>query len=115
MYGAEYDTREKWVIEAGTLTIEEVAKDSTELGNYYKHYRRIRIVRTGEDGCINNIYGLAGNVMELTQEQNNSSYCVIRGGSCSDYGNCYPVDYRDCGYPHESYDCTGFRTTFYIK
>ena len=116
MYGAEYDTREKWVIEAGTVTIKKIAKNSTKLGNYYNNENYpSRIVRTGEDGCINNIYGFAGNVEELTQEQNGSSYHVIRGGNFYDNGYNYPVDFRACNSPSEFYFTTGFRTTLYIK
>ena len=116
MYGAEYDTREKWVIESGTVTTKEIAEDSKELGNYYnnKNYPS-RIVKTGEDGCINNIYGFAGNLDEWTQEQNSSSYRVIRGGIYRDFGDYYPVAYRDCNFPDVDYSLTGFRATLYIK
>lgn len=116
MYGAEYDTREKWVIESGTVTIEEIAKDSTELGNYYnnKNYPS-RIVRTGGDGCINNIYGFAGNVDEWTQEKNQGSYRVIRGGNAESFGDMYTVAYRRYENPSFNYYLTVFRATLYIK
>lgn len=116
MYGAEYDTREKWVIESGTVTAKEIAEDSTELGNYYnnKNYPS-RIVKTGEDGCINNIYGFAGNLDEWTQEQNNNSYRVIRGGGCSNLGDYYPADYRGYDCPNNKSCSTGIRATLYIK
>lgn len=116
MYGAEYDTREKWVIESGTVTIAEIAEDSTELGNHFnnKNYPS-RIVKTGEDGCINNIYGFAGNVDNWTQEQNDSSYHVIRGGHYYCDGYSYPVAYRCCIGPFFEHDGTGFRATLYIK
>lgn len=116
MYGAEYDTREKWVIESGAVTTKEIAEDSTELGNYYnnKNYPS-RIVKTGEDGCINNIYGFAGNFDEWTQEQNNNSCRVIRGGFYDNCGDDYPVAYRDYCYPICSYIGTGFRATLYIN
>ena len=114
MYGAEYDTREKWVIESDTVTIEEIEK-STELGNYYnnKNYPS-RMVRTGEDGCINNIYGFAGNVKELTQEQLDKTTYAIRGGS---YNNQLfsSVDGRHISHYHSTYKDTGFRATLYIK
>lgn len=115
MYGAEYDTREKWVIESGTVTINEIAEDSTELGNYYNNENYpVRIVKTGEDGCINNIYGIAGNVPEWTQEQNESSYRVIRDGNYSGAGCNYPVAYRQYYLPDT--ECfAGFRATLYIK
>lgn len=116
MYGAEYDTREKWVIESGTVTTKEIAEDSAELGNYYHNNKYpSRIVKTGEDGCINNIYGFAGNVEEWTQEQNGGSYRVIRNGYYYNFGDDYPVDYRNCSSPDVSYSVTGFRATLCIK
>ena len=125
MYGAEYDTREKWAIEVGTVTIYEITKDSTELGNYFNNnnYSDI-IVRTGEDGCINNIYGFAGNVAEWTQEQEKSLrraapdgcyYRAIRGGCYYSYGCKYPVNSRIYDHPFNYYINTGFRATLYIK
>ena len=116
MYGAEYDTREKWIIETGTANIKEIAEDSTELGNYYRNrnYPNI-VVKTGEDGCVNNIYGFAGNVDELTQEEKGNSYHVIRGGSFKLLGNIFSVACRCCDIPIFGYRFTGFRTTLYIK
>lgn len=117
MYGAEYDTREKWVIESGTVTINEIAEYSTELGNYFgNEYYPNRIVYTGEDGCINNIYGFAGNVIELTQEQYKSSlWPVIRGGFYGICGDDYPVDYRNFNFISNSFNNTGFRATLCIE
>ncbi len=114
MYGAEYDTREKWAIEAGTVTIEEIAKDSSELGIYHTMTK----VRTGEDGCINNIYGFAGNVSEWTQEKWTGGLIlrVIRGGNYDgEVDDYYPVDYRISAYPVDKYNWTGFRATLYIE
>ena len=72
------------------------------------------MVRTGEDGCINNIYGFAGNVKELTQEQLDRTNYAIRGGS---YNNQLfsSVDHRHIGYYRSAYKDTGFRATLYIK
>lgn len=115
MYGAEYDTIEKWVIESGTVTIKEIAEDSTELGNYCnnKNYPTRR-VKTGEDGCINNMYGFAGNVTELTQEQILISNNAIRGGTCYHSGN-FTVSYRTFLIHIDNHDNTGFRATIDIK
>ena len=116
MYGAEYDTRDKWLIESGTVSTKEIAEDSTELGNYFdnRNYPG-KIVKTGEDGCINNIYGCAGNLKEWTQEQNSRSFPVLRGGFYYDNGYNYPVAYRYYDFPNLNFYCTGFRATLCIK
>lgn len=63
-----------------------------------------KIVTTGEDGCINKIYGLVGNVDGWTQEQTGSSYRVIRGANYNIGGNNFPVAFRNSAYPfYESY------------
>ena len=115
-YGAEYDTRYKWLIETGTVTKKEITKDSTKLGNYWNNNNYPKeIVKTGKDGCVNNIYGVAGNLEEWTQEQIRSSCHVIRGGSYEFYGSKYPVDYRDGDFDNLDNERTGFRATVYIK
>lgn len=115
-YGAEYDTRSKWAIETGTVTKKEIAEDSTRLGNYCNNsnYPK-KIVKTGEDGCVNNIYGFTGNVDEWTQEQNESWSRVIRGGNCNSDGFNYFVAYRNFYSSHNDFIDTGFRATFCIK
>ena len=116
MYGAEYDTRSKWVIESGTVTIDEIVKDSTKLGNYVnnENYQN-RIVKTGEDGCINNIYGFSGNVTEWTQEQKGSLLSVFRGGNHYSIGYTCPASCRHSNYPISNINPTGFRVTLYIE
>ena len=116
-YGAEYDTQEKWVIESGTVSINKITKDSTELGNYKNNENYPgEVVQTGEDGCINNLYGFAGNLDEWTQEENEDIYRVIRGGDCKSNGDEYPVAHRYGIYPNDnSYGENGFRATLCIK
>lgn len=117
MYGAEYDTREEWLIETKAKTLDEIANDSTKWGNYCNtNGAPKKVVKTGssEEWCANNIYDFTGNVDECTQEQNNSLYRVIRGGGCNLNGYNYPVHYRCYGYPNKYYD-TGFRATVHIK
>lgn len=115
-YGAEYDTRVKWAIETGTVTKKEIAEDSTRLGNYYDNNNCPKdIVKTGEDGSVNNIYGFAGNVKEWTQEQNESFCRVLRGGCYYCYGDHRPVAYRNYSRPLYHYGDTSFCATLYIK
>ena len=117
-FGTEYDSVLEWFIKTQVKTLAEIAEDSTEWGNHWNTENSPKkVVETGsrEEWCANNIYDFAGNVDEWTQEQNESSYRVIRGGYCDDNGNDYPVAYRCYSNPNYYYFYTGFRATLYIK
>lgn len=117
-FGAEYDSVLEWFIKTKVKTLAEIAEDSTEWGNHWNTENSPRkVVETGsrEKWCANKIYDFAGNVDEWTQEQNESSFRVVRGGSCCDDGNNYPVAYRYYNNPLYNYSDTGFRATLYIK
>lgn len=117
-FGAEYDSVLEWFIKTKVKTLAEIAEDSTEWGNYWNTENSPRkVVETGsrEEWCANNIYDFAGNVDEWTQEKNESSYRVIRGGFFDINGNFYPVSYRNYNFPNYFYCDTGFRATLYIK
>ena len=117
-FGAEYDSVLEWFIKTEVKTLAEIAEDSTEWSNYCNTENSPKkVVETGsrEKWCVNNIYDLAGNVDEWTQEQYESSYRVIRGGDCNVDGDCCSVAYRDYYRPDNGYLDTGFRATLYIK
>ncbi len=117
-FGAEYDSVLEWFIKTEVKTLAEIAEDSTEWGNHWNTENSPQeVVETGsrEEWCDNNIYDFAGNVDEWTQEQNKSSYRVIRGGNYDDYGYDCPVAYRNYYDPNNYYFYTGFRATLYIK
>ena len=117
-FGAEYDSVLEWFIKTQVKTLAEIAEDSTEWGNHWNTENSPKkVVETGsrEEWCANNIYDFAGNVDEWTQEQNESSCRVIRGGNYYYNGNFYPVSSRICNGPIDYYDDTGFRATLYIK
>lgn len=117
-FGAEYDSILEWFIKTEVKTLAEIAEDSTEWGNHWNTENSPKkVVETGsrEEWCANNIYDFAGNVDEWTQEQNESSFRVIRGGGYNDYGNYYPVACRICVNPNNFYCNTGFRATLCIK
>lgn len=117
-YGAEDDSLLEWLIESGSKTAREVAVDSTNWGNHWNTKGSPKcVVETGsnEKWSANNVYDVAGNVDEWTQEKNGSSSRVIRGGDCGNCGDDYPAAYRDCNNPSNRCNCTGFRVTVYIK
>ena len=117
-FGAEYDSVLEWFIKTEVKTLTEIVEDSTEWGNHWNTENSPKkLVETGsrEEWCANNIYDFAGNVDEWTQEQNESSRRVIRGGNCNFGGNNYPVACRYFGNHVIIYSFTGFRATLYIK
>ena len=117
-FGAEYDSVLEWFIKTEVKTLTEIAEDSTEWGNHWNTENSPKkVVETGtrEEWGANNIYDFAGNVDEWTQEQNKSSYRVIRGGNYYIDGGGCPVAYRGCNNPLDDFGSTGFRATLYIK
>ena len=108
----------EWFIKTEVKTLTEIVEDSTEWGNHWNTENSPKkLVETGsrEEWCANNIYDFAGNVDEWTQEQNESSYRVIRGGNYDLYGGNYPVACRLCSDPNYCCNDTGFRATLWIK
>lgn len=117
-YGAEYDSVLAWFIKSKAKTLAEIAEDSTEWGNYWNaRNSKIAILETGSDENwrVNNIYDLAGNVGEWTQEKYASLYRIIRGGYFYNFGENFPVAFRRYSNPKNKYDFVGFRATLYIK
>jgi len=117
-FGAEYDSVLEWFIKTEVKTLTEIVEDSTEWGNHWNTENSPKkVVETGsrEEWCANNIYDFAGNVDEWTQEQNESSRRVIRGGNYYWNGDGYPVAYRSYNVPFDYCNDTGFRATLYIK
>ncbi len=118
MYGAEYDTREEWVIETKTKTFNDIAKDSSKWGNHWDTEGfSNEMLKTGacEEWCVNNIYDFTGNVTERTQEKHGSSSHVIRGCHYYEYGYHCPADYRNYDVPFYKYNYPGFRVTICIR
>ena len=117
-FGAEYDSVLEWFIKTEVKTFAEIAEDSTEWGNHCNTENSPKkVVETGsrEKWCANNIYDLAGNVDEWTQEQHNSLNRVLRGGDVTYDGDTCPVAYRMIDNPSDQGVDIGFRCTLYIK
>ena len=71
-----------------------------------------------EDFKTKNIYDLAGNVPEWTNEETKASYTtsrVYRGGYYNYNGTSYPASFRHYGYSSYCGDDIGFRPALYIK
>lgn len=120
-FGAEYDSVLEWLIETGVKGRWDIVKDSTEWGNYSNTKNSpYNPVKTGskEEWCANNIYDLAGNGNEWTQEQRESLRRVVRGGDFRTTGYHCPVAYRASYHPEHSgceYATHHFRAALYIK
>lgn len=123
-WGINYDTTLQWLIDSGCKTVEEVTKDSTSWGNYSddSFSKGADGSTTGqwEDTKANNIYDLAGNNWEWTQEKYGSGNYVMRGGgynlmggSCS--GSDYPAALRDPLPGNDHHPNVTFRVALFVK
>ena len=126
IYGVQWDAAMKWMKDItnsnvngnGTLYVQ----NSTGMGWYQDNSNSI-IQPTGTDldtnksNCVNNIYDLAGNVLEWTMETyaSDGRYRVYRGGYCNDSGFEYPASTRGSNFPSYSSEGIGFRITLYVK
>ena len=107
IWGCQWDVIMNWLISSGAKTSDEVNNDSSSWGNYYASSvkaddGKTELKASGTFGQLNtgkttftmanNIYDLAGNVMEWTQEAREADFRVNRG---SDYTYTSSASYRD--------------------
>ena len=114
IYGIEWDSILQWLLDSGatiasetrgnikTIKIDDIQKDSSSWGNY-KNATGDAATSSGskqpsgtsEYWKVNNIYDLAGNVWEYTQEKySTGTHSVIRGGRYYYNGDHYPAVIR---------------------
>ena len=139
IWGNQFDRTLMWLMECNAenpetgKTKEEVTSDSTSWGNYRnatftytnssgvtatKNENSSTRIPTGstEYTKANNIYDLAGNVMDWTMEAFNTYSRVYRGGDYSFNGTSYPARVRVTNYyPTGNGSFIGCRATLYIK
>ena len=113
IWGCQWDVTMNWLISSGAKTSDEVNKDSSTWGNY-KNYNTANNYTEGTAGYeknagslqntgssenwkANNIYDLAGNVWERTQEADRTIGRDNRGGSYDIVGSDFPASYRHGG------------------
>ena len=117
IWGCQWDVTMNWLISSGAKTSNEVNKDSSSWGNYYntsvkandgtteiKANGTLAKLNTGKTTftMANNIYDLAGNVCEWTQEAYGTNRRASRGGNYGCYGSDSPASHRYDGSPVSS-------------
>ena len=114
IWGCQWDVTMNWLISSGAKTSDEVNKNSSSWGNYYgtsvkaddgtteiKANGTNAELNTGKTTftMANNIYDLAGNCYEWTQEAYGTNGRAHRGGNCVSNGSFSPASGRFHFYP----------------
>ena len=121
-WGINWDTTLQWLVDSGDKLIGDIKVDSTSWGNYsndsFSEGARGNYTGAWEDAKANNIYDLAGNNWEWTQERFGSNYVMrgggynLMGGPCS--GDRYPAALRDPLPGNNHHPNVTFRIALYI-
>ena len=123
-WGVNYDTTLQWLIDSGNKTESEVISDSTSWGNYsndsFSPNAKGNYTGKWEETKANNIYDLAGNNWEWTQERCAQSNYVMRGGGYNlmggeCLGSSYPAALRDPLPGNDHHPNVTFRVALYLK
>ena len=120
--GPAWDRTLGWLYETGEKTGSEITVDSKGWGNYNDDTfsETTSLINTGAfpQTKANNIYDLAGNVIEWTTEADHTSDRVCRGGNCLNSGSNLPASSRFNGGPDGTYGTAGvpfgFRLALYL-
>lgn len=123
LWGTNWDTTLQWLMDSGCKTYSEVASDSSAWGNYsddsFSLNARGNYTGAWEQAKANNIYDLAGNNWEWTQERYGSNYVMrsggynLMGGACP--GSRYPAAIRDPLPGNSNHPNVCFRVGLHLK
>ena len=107
IYGCQWDETCSWLEKNGYDI-----NDSSDWGNYNSNRKE-----TGSDPSYkaNEIFDLAGNLFEWTQEACSSNYRIARGGVFRDSGSSFPVSDRRLSLPYNSDFINTSRAVLYIS
>ena len=131
IYGNQWDEVMDWLEETGDKTAEQIYEDSSSWGNYsdyntkngYEEGDPEYIAEAGTDVLptgsseywkANNIYDLAGNAMDWTQEAYDVYYRFGRGGFCTYSGLSRPAFQRYGDSSNFSNDYYSSRPALYV-
>ena len=133
MYGIEWDSILNWLKgnaiissstsgQTKTMELADLQTNSCSWGNYINSTGNAATNKgpkqntgTSEYWKANNIYDLAGNVWEWTQEKwSTTTDCAYRGGFCDYYGDVLPAAVRNGNDASDTYNSVGFRASFYL-
>ena len=125
--GTQWDRVLEWLVETEEKSSAEVYSDSSTWGNYSNYNSSVtsdkqvtdagtKVFESGssEYWKANNIYDLAGNAWDWTQEANYANFRVTRGGYFSYSGSSDPVSFRDYNNPYRSYSYFSARPALYV-
>ena len=118
IWGCQWDVTMNWLISSGAKTSDEVNKNSSTWGNYSnyntannytegttgyeKNAGSLQNTGSSENWKANNIYDLAGNVWEWTQEAYYAGSRAVRGGDFYINGSNSPASNRNNDSPDDS-------------
>ena len=107
IYGCQWDETCSWLEKNGYDI-----NDSSDWGNYNSNRKE-----TGSDPSYkaNEIFDLAGNLFEWTQEACSSNNRIARGGVFMDSGSSFPVSDRRLSLPYNSDFINTSRAVLYIS
>ena len=128
--GTQWDRVLEWLVETG-MPSEDVYEDSSTWGNYSNYNtangytegtpgyeeiagKGVRLAGSSEYWKANNIYDLAGNAYERTQEASTTYNRVSRGGYYNSPGSGAPVSYRFSFDPTSSVSYVSARPALYV-
>ena len=131
--GSLWDETLAWILKTGDKTNIEIGVDSTNWGNFYKgqfkyynnagtlaftkydNYSTKLPTGSSERNKANNIYDLAGNVIDFTLENFQSNTRAFRGGVYSRTGQPSIAGARSPSSVTGIVSIAGYRAYFYIK
>ena len=116
LWGCQWDATLRWMQTSSNSEVANFPTNSTGKGNY-KDTNGNAPIPTGSNSSysVNNIYDMAGNVLDRTIEASATFYRVECGGDYNRPDSFPPASGRSNGYPTNSDSYRGCRSTLYVK